>query len=375
MAGADAGRIQPGDAACRRSADGASVAATVRSVTPAPSIAQTRAADRGPDRRLAPGPEPRPAGPRPHPAEAARPPSPGVVVPDEAVQSIGGARRGVRAHPGRASAPRPSPSARAAAAGPRSRRGSSPASRSPPATPSSSRPSSARARWRRNDRPPPRPVGPRPLGRWCWSRPAWRAIGLLAARPPADRRGAGHHQQAGADQHRRRHPCRRWRWRSGSPSRWRRRLAGIPGLESTRSISRNGFSQVTAVFGETAATSTSPASRWPSAWPRPATPCRTGCSPQIGPVTTGLGEVFMYTVDFVPPHRRSRDRTAGLAGGRRLTSPRRASGWPIRSRRRAYLRTVQEWIIAPAAASPCRAWPAWTPSAATRSSTWSSPTR
>ena len=27
-------------------------------------------------------------------------------------------------------------------------------------------------------------------------------------------------------------------------------LAGIPGLESTRSISRNGFSQVTAVFAE-----------------------------------------------------------------------------------------------------------------------------
>ena len=27
-------------------------------------------------------------------------------------------------------------------------------------------------------------------------------------------------------------------------------LAGIPGLESTRSISRNGFSQVTAVFTE-----------------------------------------------------------------------------------------------------------------------------
>ncbi|MGC4423844.1 efflux RND transporter permease subunit, partial [Streptococcus suis] len=27
-------------------------------------------------------------------------------------------------------------------------------------------------------------------------------------------------------------------------------LAGIPGLETTRSISRNGFSQVTAIFSE-----------------------------------------------------------------------------------------------------------------------------
>ena len=37
-------------------------------------------------------------------------------------------------------------------------------------------------------------------------------------------------------------------------------LAGIPGLEYTRSLSRNGFSQVTAVF-DGRRTSTSPASR------------------------------------------------------------------------------------------------------------------
>jgi cobalt-zinc-cadmium resistance protein CzcA len=40
-------------------------------------------------------------------------------------------------------------------------------------------------------------------------------------------------------------------------------LAGIPGLELTRSFSRNGFAQVTAVFG-TPSTSTSRATRSPS---------------------------------------------------------------------------------------------------------------
>ncbi|MGM9098658.1 efflux RND transporter permease subunit, partial [Campylobacter jejuni] len=67
-------------------------------------------------------------------------------------------------------------------------------------------------------------------------------------------------------------------------------LAGIPGLEYTRSLSRNGFSQVTAVFtdstdiyfarqqvGErlTSASETLPP----------------GINPEMGPIATGLGEV------------------------------------------------------------------------------------
>ncbi|WP_339485190.1 efflux RND transporter permease subunit, partial [Pseudomonas proteolytica] len=77
-------------------------------------------------------------------------------------------------------------------------------------------------------------------------------------------------------------------------------LAGIPGLETTRSISRNGFSQVSAIFSEgtdlyfarqqvgerlTQARDTLP----------------DGVQPQIGPVTTGLGEVVMYTVEYANP--------------------------------------------------------------------------
>ena len=80
-------------------------------------------------------------------------------------------------------------------------------------------------------------------------------------------------------------------------------LAGIPGLETTRSLSRNGFSQVTAVFKDR--TDLYFARQQVSerlAQARETLP--DGVQPRIGPVTTGLGEVFMYAVDFAP-------RTAG----------------------------------------------------------------
>ena len=69
-------------------------------------------------------------------------------------------------------------------------------------------------------------------------------------------------------------------------------MAGIPGLESSRSISRNGFSQVTVVFDEgvdlyfarqqVAERLTQAKESLPD-----------GVEPQMGPVTTGLGEVLM----------------------------------------------------------------------------------
>ncbi|MFX0591157.1 efflux RND transporter permease subunit, partial [Glaesserella parasuis] len=74
-------------------------------------------------------------------------------------------------------------------------------------------------------------------------------------------------------------------------------LAGAPGLESTRSLSRNGFSQITAVFSE--ATDiyfarqqvgerlTEVRARLPQ-----------GVEPRIGPTSTGLGEIYMWTVHY-----------------------------------------------------------------------------
>src|ERR1700712_1484238 len=69
-------------------------------------------------------------------------------------------------------------------------------------------------------------------------------------------------------------------------------LAGIPGLDTTRSLSRNGFSQVTAVFSDKTdvyfarqqvserlleVRSTLPP----------------GAEPKLGPISTGLGEIYM----------------------------------------------------------------------------------
>src|SRR5215218_1953352 len=77
-------------------------------------------------------------------------------------------------------------------------------------------------------------------------------------------------------------------------------LAGLAGVESTRSFSRNGFSQVTAIFKENANLyfmRQQVAERLAQA--RPNLP--DGAEPEMGPVSTGLGEVFHYSVEFAHP--------------------------------------------------------------------------
>ncbi|MBL8772231.1 MAG: CusA/CzcA family heavy metal efflux RND transporter [Phenylobacterium sp.] len=122
-------------------------------------------------------------------------------------------------------------------------------------------------------------------------------------------------------------------------------LAGIPGLETTRSISRNGFSQVTAVFKDSSDlyfARQQVAERLTQA--RDTLP--EGVQPQVGPVTTGLGEVFFYTVEFAPKTGKVRDGAPGWQSdgayltpeGERLTDAVSQAG---------YLRTVQDWIIRP----------------------------
>ncbi|HZD61505.1 MAG TPA: efflux RND transporter permease subunit, partial [Xanthobacteraceae bacterium] len=76
-------------------------------------------------------------------------------------------------------------------------------------------------------------------------------------------------------------------------------LAGTPGLEYTRSVSRNGFSQVTAVFSE----------RTNIYFARQQINERLtevrgslppGAEPKVGPISTGLGEIYMWTVAYAP---------------------------------------------------------------------------
>jgi heavy metal efflux system protein len=101
-------------------------------------------------------------------------------------------------------------------------------------------------------------------------------------------------------------------------------LAGMPRLDYTRSISRYGLSQITAVFHEgtdiyfarqqvaermSAAKSALPAT----------------LEPALGPIATGLGEIFMFTVDSEPGARNT--------DGTEVTP--------------TDLRSVHDWIIRP----------------------------
>lgn len=124
-------------------------------------------------------------------------------------------------------------------------------------------------------------------------------------------------------------------------------LAGIEGLEMTRSISRNGFGQVTAIFEE--GTDIYFARQQVSerlitigaGLPE-------GAEPSMGPISTGLGEVLMYTVEYEHPDGEGAP-TGGAMGwqqdgsfvterGERLATP---------MARAAYLRSVQDWVVAP----------------------------
>src|SRR5215510_9908706 len=76
-------------------------------------------------------------------------------------------------------------------------------------------------------------------------------------------------------------------------------LAGIPGLVSTRSISRNGFAQVTAVFRDDVDiyfARQQVNERLVEA--RESLP--PGAEPRLGPVSTGLGEVYTWAVTYEP---------------------------------------------------------------------------
>jgi cobalt-zinc-cadmium resistance protein CzcA len=122
-------------------------------------------------------------------------------------------------------------------------------------------------------------------------------------------------------------------------------LSGIVGLESTRSISRNGFSQVTAVFRDDVDVyfaRQQVAERLGQA--RENLPA--GAEPQMGPISTGLGEVLMWAIRFKDKSELAAD---GAPGWRRDGSFLTVEGERLTDdvSRAAYLRTVQDWIVRP----------------------------
>lgn len=76
-------------------------------------------------------------------------------------------------------------------------------------------------------------------------------------------------------------------------------LAGIPKLEYTRSLSRYGLSQVTVVFEE--ATNIYFARQLiAERLQQIKSQLPAGLEPEMGPIATGLGEIFMYVVEATP---------------------------------------------------------------------------
>ncbi len=125
-------------------------------------------------------------------------------------------------------------------------------------------------------------------------------------------------------------------------------MAGIPGLESTRSISRNGFSQVTIVFKEKTDiyfARQQVAERLTGV--RQSLPA--GAEPAMGPISSGLGEVLMWTVAFEHPGGKGARPQDGAPGwqsdGAYLTQT--GERLADATAQAAYLREVQDWVVRP----------------------------
>src|SRR4051794_1269424 len=123
-------------------------------------------------------------------------------------------------------------------------------------------------------------------------------------------------------------------------------LAGIPGLEYTRSLNRNGFAQITAVFSDSTDiyfARQQVAERLRMAEGR----LPEGVMPEMGPIATGLGDIFMWTVEFRQPGKaRQRSGDPGLQGDGSYVTP-EGERLVTDVDKATYLRTVQQWIVAP----------------------------
>ena len=124
-------------------------------------------------------------------------------------------------------------------------------------------------------------------------------------------------------------------------------LAGIPGLESTRSFSRNGFAQITAVFADR--TNIYFARQLVSERINDAKPSLPpGVDVKMGPVSTGLGEIYWWAVEYERPGTTApvRDGQPGWQTDGTYLTP---EGEHLTDdfQRTVYLRTVQDWIVRP----------------------------
>ena len=95
-------------------------------------------------------------------------------------------------------------------------------------------------------------------------------------------------------------------------------LAGMAGMQYTRSISRYGLSQVTVVF-EDGTNIYFARQQVSERLQQAASQLPADVKPTLGPVATGLGEIFMYTVEAQPGAKKDDGTSA------------RAAHWGMRS--------------------------------------------
>ncbi len=125
-------------------------------------------------------------------------------------------------------------------------------------------------------------------------------------------------------------------------------LAGIPGLQMTRSLSRNGFSQVTAIFDDDVNVYfarqqiNERLSEIKEHLPDEA-------EPSMGPISTGLGEIYMWTVNFKHPNGIGAKIKTGKPGWQKGGAYLTSEGLLLKTdaEKASYLRTIQDWIIKP----------------------------
>jgi len=125
-------------------------------------------------------------------------------------------------------------------------------------------------------------------------------------------------------------------------------LAGIPGLQMTRSLTRNGFSQVTAIFDDDVSIYferqqiNERLNEIKDTLPE-------GAEIKMGPISTGLGEIYMWTVDFQHPEGKEAKIKEGLPGWQKEGIYLTPEGALLKTgiEKASYLRTVQDWIVKP----------------------------
>src|SRR5438876_4632695 len=124
-------------------------------------------------------------------------------------------------------------------------------------------------------------------------------------------------------------------------------LAGTPGLESTRSMSRNGIAQITAAFTDVtniyfARQQVSERINEAKAKLPP------GVEVKLGPISTGLGEIYWWAVEYAKPGELVpiRDGRPGWQSDGTYLTP-EGEHLTDEFQRTVYLRTVQDWIVRP----------------------------